>query len=192
LFIAFLPTAAIGLALYKIVKTYLLGSPAVVLWALFLGGIALITFEQWYKKHSGALLQSKTEGDNLGEELVSYKQAAAIGLFQALSIVPGVSRSAATIVGGLWLGLSRSAIVEFSFLLAVPTMAAAAGLDLLLNFQAIAGSGGFGALGLGFVVSFGVALWAIRFLLSYVRRHDFVPFGLYRVFVAIVFWFIMI
>ena len=196
LFVAFLPTAVIGLAFYKIVKTYLLGNTAIVLWALFLGGIFLIGFEWWYEKHLGARLLSKntgeaSESDNLGASLLSYKQAVAIGFFQSVAIVPGVSRSAATIVGGLWLGLSRRTIVEFSFLLAVPTMLAATGLDLVKNYQTFS-SDQFGALAIGFIVSFVVALAAIKFLLAYIRRHNFIPFGVYRIIVALLFWAVVI
>lgn len=191
LFVAFLPTAVIGLALYKIVKTYLLGNMAVVLWSLFLGGIVLIVFELWYKQ--------KIE-QQAGEEMmvkvnelehVTYRQALALGLFQSIAIIPGVSRSAATIVGGLWLGLKRKTIVEFSFLLAVPTMLAATGLDLVKNYQTFS-IDQLGTLATGFVVAFVVALMAIKFLLQFIRRHDFILFGVYRIIVALVFWFIIL
>lgn len=202
LFVAFLPTAVIGLALYKIVKTYLLGNTAVVLWSLFLGGFALIIFELWYKKHLAVRPPSESEdeiqrleaGLPEGEKearLPSYRQAVKIGLFQSLAIIPGVSRSAATIVGGLWLGLSRATIVEFSFLLAVPTMLAATGLDLVKNYQSFSVDQ-FGSLAVGFVVSFVVALVSIKFLLNYIRRYDFIPFGIYRIVVALIFWLIVV
>jgi undecaprenyl-diphosphatase len=111
-------------------------------------------------------------------------QALYIGLFQSLAIVPGVSRSAATIIGGLSLGLKRSTIVEFSFLLAVPTMLAATLLDLYKN------SGAFsmhdvGVLGVGFVAAFAVAMASIVFLLQYIRKHTFKPFGIYRIVLGI-------
>jgi len=121
---AFIPTGIIGLALYHLVKTYLLGNEMVVLAALALGGLVLILFELWHREPAGAV----------GEvDSVTYLQAIGIGLFQALAIIPGVSRSGATIVGGLAMGLTRETIVEFSFLLAVPTMLAATGLDLIKN-----------------------------------------------------------
>ncbi|MCE9541638.1 undecaprenyl-diphosphate phosphatase [Candidatus Kaiserbacteria bacterium] len=177
LIVGFIPTGIIGLALYKIVKTYLIGNETVVLWALLIGGVALIAFEY-----------SHTEGEQDSLESITYTQAALIGLFQSLAIIPGVSRSAATIVGGLWLGLKRTTIVEFSFLLAVPTMAAATGLDVLKNAHTIL-SGGVGMLAVGFVVSFVVAIVSIRFLLSFVRSYSFVPFGVYRIVLALVlFW----
>jgi undecaprenyl-diphosphatase len=117
---------------------------------------------------------------------ISYGQAALIGVFQAIAVIPGVSRSAATIFGGLLLGLKRSTIVEFSFLLAVPTMLAASGLDLVKNYSSFS-SDQFGALVVGFVTSFIVALISIKFLLSYIKRNNFIPFGIYRIFIAIIF-----
>ncbi len=175
LIVGFIPTGIIGLLLYKVVKMYLLESLSLVAWALLIGGIVLIAFEYWYGKRD----------NKEASEVVSYKQAFYIGLFQSLAIVPGVSRSAATIIGGLSLGLKRSTIVEFSFLLAVPTMLAATLLDLYKN------SGAFsvhdiGILGMGFVTAFVVAMGSIVFLLKYVRKHNFVPFGMYRIVLAIV------
>ncbi len=182
LVVAFIPTGVIGLLLYKIVKTYLLGNDLVVLSALLMGGIALIAFE---------LLHKENEMGAAEAEAISYKQSFLIGLFQAVAIIPGVSRSAATILGGLWLGVRRAAIVEFSFLLAVPTMLAATGLDLVKNASAFASTDLF-ALAVGFMVSFIVALFTIRFLLSYIRTHTFIPFGIYRIVAAVAFFFIVL
>ncbi len=180
--VAFIPTGIIGLALYKVVKTYLLGNDMVVLWALGLGGVVLIAFEYWHT-------EKETAGHSMAD--ISYKQAVWIGLFQALSIVPGVSRSAATILGGLLVGLRRRTIVEFSFLLAVPTMLAASGLDLLKT-SATFDIGQVGALATGFIAAFAVALFSIRFLLRYVRTHTFVPFGIYRIVVAVLFFLLVL
>ena len=127
LFAAFLPTAVIGTLLYKVIKGFLFNSSTVVLWALFLGGIALVLFECFYREKENAVAA-------LSE--ISYPQALLIGLFQSLAIIPGVSRAAATIIGGLSVGLKRKTIVEFSFLLAIPTMAAAMALDLLKSAHA--------------------------------------------------------
>lgn len=181
LIVAFIPTGVIGLALYSVVKTYLLGNEAVVLWAFFLGGIALVLFERWHTESPDASFDPAT---------ITYKQAFLIGLFQSVAIIPGVSRSAATILGGLWLGLRRAAIVEFSFLLAVPTMLAASGLDLLKNYRSFSADQA-GVLAVGFVVSFVVALAAIRFLLRYIQRNDFTMFGWYRIAIALVLWAVL-
>jgi len=178
LFVAFLPTAIIGFALYPFVKAYLLGNQVVVLWALFLGGAALIVFEIFHKEkpHAAASLAE-----------MSYQQSALVGLAQAVAIIPGVSRSAATIVGGLLLGLKRTTIVEFSFLLAVPTMVAATSLDLYQNAGSFS-MDQFSYLAVGFVTSFIVAMLAIKFLLAFIRTHTFIAFGLYRIILAIVFF----
>jgi undecaprenyl-diphosphatase len=180
LVVAFFPTGVIGLSVYKILKTYLLGNMTVVLWSLLLGGIALLAFERW-KVHV------ETESD-FSE--ITYKKALLIGLFQSLAIIPGVSRSAATIVGGSLIGISKRTIVEFSFMLAVPTMIAAAGLELLKNHSAL--SGHFGALGIGLVVSFVVAIVAIKTFLNYLKKRDFSAFGWYRIVLAVAFYFIFV
>ena len=181
LFVAFIPAAVIGAFLYKLIKKYLLGNNDVVLWSLFLGGIFLIIFELLHR-------EKDSHTDQLAS--VSYPQALFIGFFQCLAMIPGVSRSAATIVGGLAAGLKRKTIVEFSFLLAIPTMLAAVILDLYKSAH-IFKSGQFLTLALGFIVSFIVAVAAIKFLLAFIKRHSFISFGIYRIFIALVFWFIV-
>lgn len=180
--VAFIPTGVVGLVLYKIIKTYFLGNQNVVLWALLIGGIALLFFELWYKESTD---------DTETIEKISYKQSLWIGLCQSLAVVPGVSRSAATIVGGLLGGLKRKVIVEFSFLLAVPTMLAASGLDIVKNANSFSRDQ-FGILAIGFVISFVVALASIKFLLGFIKNHSFIPFGIYRIVATIVFWLIII
>jgi len=181
LLVAFIPTGVIGLLLYHILKTYLLGNDYLVLAALFLGGIAIIAFEYWH-------VDADTDAEI---KTVSYRQAFLIGVAQSFAIVPGVSRSAATILGGLTLGLSRTTIVEFSFLLAVPTILAASGLDLFKSGFSFSESE-WVLLALGFVTSFIVAMAAIKWLLGYVRHHSFIAFGVYRIALAIVFYFVFI
>ncbi|MDP3986536.1 MAG: undecaprenyl-diphosphate phosphatase [Candidatus Veblenbacteria bacterium] len=172
--VAFLPTAVIGLFLYPFIKEYLLGNTTVVLWALAVGGAAIVLFERVYREPWQAVEQVSR---------MSYRQALIIGLAQAVAVVPGVSRAAATIVGGLLAGLKRRTIVEFSFLLAIPTMAAATGLDLLETGTAFSVSE-WSVLGMGFVVSFVFALAAVRWLLRYISRHTFTAFGWYRLALA--------
>lgn len=179
---AFIPTAIIGLAAYKFIKTYLLGNELVVVIALALGGVALIVFELIHKEHEGF-------ADDLHQ--ITYKQAFLVGLFQSIAVIPGVSRSAATILGGLFLGIRRVSIVEFSFLLAVPTMLAATVLDLLKTEVAFTQSE-WSALGVGFVVSFIVALASIVWLLKFVRTHSFISFGIYRIVIAALFFFVIL
>ena len=179
--VAFIPTGILGLTLYKIVKKYLLSSSTVVLWSLLLGGIFLIVFE---------LLHKEKDDDVEDISTISYKSSVIIGLFQAIAMVPGVSRSASTIVGGLALGLKRKTIVEFSFLLAVPTMLAATGLDLVKNANLFSLEQ-IHFLAIGFVVSFFAALGAVKYLLNFIKNHTFIPFGIYRVALVAVFWYVM-
>jgi len=180
--IAFVPTGLIGLALYGIVKTYLLGSTVVVMWSLLIGGLIFILYEL---SHPESFKADRRVTD------ITYLQAFLVGLCQAVAIVPGVSRSGATILGGLFLGIPRKTIVEFSFLLAVPTMAAATGFDIFKNYSSFTAEG-VGALAVGFIMSFLTAILAIRFLLHFVRTHSFIPFGIYRILLAgIVFLFLL-
>ena len=193
---AFLPTAIIGLALYSFVKKYLLNNTLVVVISLIVGGIALIVFEKWKvgvtssADTTGASAQNSAKNPAQKEiqniEDISWTQAVKIGLFQAGAIIPGVSRSAATIVGGEIIGISRSAIVEFSFLLAIPTMFAATGLDILKHGVKISGNEA-GLLLVGFVTAFIVALIAVKSFLSYIKTNTFTAFGIYRIIIAIVF-----
>lgn len=176
----FIPTAILGFIFYKSIKQ-LLGGDVVVLWALGIGGLLLILFE---KLHA----ESEAEGSI---EQISYKQAFLIGVFQACAFIPGVSRSAATIIGGLALGLRRTVAVEFSFLLSVPTMLAASALDIYKNGSAFS-SDQFSLLAVGFVTAFIVALLAVKFLLKFVRTHSFISFGVYRVMLALFFFLIIL
>lgn len=177
--IAFIPTCVIGLLAYKAIKRYLLGNESVVIWALFIGGIVLICFELYQRKRGQGLTD------------ISYMQAFSIGLFQCISMIPGVSRSAATIIGGMTLGIERRTIVEFSFLLAIPTMAAATALDIYKNAASFS-SAEVEILLTGFMVSFIVAFLSIKFLLRYIQTHTFIPFGIYRIIIAVLFWILMV
>lgn len=176
---AFLPTGAIGLVLYKVVKTYLLNSTSTILWSLLIGGVLLIAFEYFHGT-------KEKEEQNVRD--ITYKQAFGIGVFQSLAIIPGVSRSASTILGGMLLGLDRKTAVEFSFLIAIPTMGAAVALDLFKNASAFS-SDQFGLMLFGCVISFLVALITVKALTAFVRTHTFVVFGFYRIALALgLFW----
>lgn len=180
--IAFIPTAIVGFTLYRLIKDVLLGSPAITLWALFLGGIFLVIFELLWKEKDHYL--GKIED-------ISNKNAFLIGVAQSISIVPGVSRAGATIIGGLLTGLKRKTAVEFSFLLAIPTMFAATILDLkesALNFS----SQELLLLGVGFIGAFITALIAIKFFIKYIQNHTFIPFGIYRIVLAVLYWLILL
>ena len=180
LIVAFIPTAIVGLLFYKTIKQYLLSDSTLVVWTLLLGGLGLIIFEHIYKEKETAT----------GEiSKISYKQSFIIGLFQSVALIPGISRAAATIIGGLLLGLKRRTIVEFSFLLAVPTMAAASGLDLIKNAGQFSRDQ-FGFLALGLTISFITALFSIKWLLRFIKNHTFTSFGIYRIAVAVIFLFL--
>jgi undecaprenyl-diphosphatase len=179
--VAFIPTGVLGLTVYKLIKKYLLSSNTVVLWALLLGGVFLIVFELLHKEDEDGI-------EDLSR--IPYGTSILIGLFQSIAMIPGVSRSAATIVGGLVLGLKRRTIVEFSFLLAVPTMLAATGLDLVKNVGQF-DVGQIHFLSIGFVISFFAALAGVKYLLSFIKNHTFIPFGVYRIALVAVFWYIM-
>lgn len=174
---AFVPTAAIGFIFYGFIKRNLIGSESVVAWSLLIGGIILVVFEFFHKERESSL------GDI---SALSYPQAVVIGIVQSFAMIPGVSRSAATIIGGLSLGLKRKTIVEFSFLLAVPTMAAATGLDIIKSAAGFS-AGQIGLLAAGFLMAFLVAVISIKFLLYFIKNHNFIVFGIYRIVIAFLF-----
>lgn len=176
--IAYLPTAILGVTLYKLIKGYLIGNELITVVALFLGGIVLIVIELFHKEGKGGI--EKIED-------IPVKTAFGIGLAQSVAMVPGVSRSAATIIGGLLLRLQRKTAVEFSFLLAVPTMLSATGLDLIQTRFAFSAYE-YSVLAVGFVGAFLVALVTVKFVLKYIQRNNFIPFGIYRIVVAILFF----
>ena len=181
--VAFIPTAILGLALHGVVKKYLLGSSWVVSISLIVGGILIIWFEKRNAKYQSRLnIQHGLNGDlNVG-----YTQAVKVGFYQAIAMVPGVSRSAATIIGGQISGVSRSDIVEFSFLLAIPTMLAASFLDLYKGVGEI-GHNEIVLLATGFITAFIVAILAIKGFISYIQKHNFIGFAYYRIIVGVLF-----
>jgi len=180
---AFIPTSIIGFSIYGIAKNYLMDSLILIAITLFLGGIILIIFEKQYKKKNNQIDKIITEDNDKELETMSYKKAIIIGIVQSLAIVPGVSRSAATIIGGLSLGLKRKTIVEFSFLLAIPTMFGATFLDVYKSRESLLllSSNDIVVWIIGFVVSFFTALVGIKFLLKYIKKNDFISFAWYRI-----------
>ncbi len=178
---AFIPTAIVGFALYKPIKEILIGNSTVTLLALFWGGVAIIVLELFY--HPRQTHQSLDK--------ITPKQAVIIGLIQSVSVIPGVSRAAATIIGGLFVGLDRKTAVEFSFLLAIPTMAAATALDLLKSGTHFS-SQEYMILGVGFVGTFATALVTVRFFVQFIKNHTFIPFGIYRIILSLAFWFLVL
>jgi undecaprenyl-diphosphatase len=176
LVVAFIPTGIIGLTVYRAVKSYLLDNVPVVLAALVIGGIILIFFERFHPQTDSPADFSE----------ITYGRALLIGLFQAIAIIPGVSRSAATIIGGTSIGISKRTIVEFSFMLAVPTMLAATLYDFYKSHSALTGN--YSVLAVGFVVSFITAILAIKSFLNYIKKRDFALFGWYRIALALAYF----
>jgi undecaprenyl-diphosphatase len=166
--LGFLPSAVIGLIVYKAVKA-MLESPEIVAVALILGGIAILLIERAVKHPRVHAV-----------ETMGWRTALGIGFVQCLSMIPGVSRSGATIMGALMLGVERKVAAEYSFFLAVPTMLAASTYDLLKSGAAL-DKGGWIDIAVGFVVSFIVAILVIRWFVGIVSRHGFAPFAWYRI-----------
>jgi len=179
LIIAFIPTGIIGFILYEIIKTFLLGNILVQAGALLIGGIIIIIFENYQKKKGGDELE-KDEIENL-----TNKQLLILGTAQALAVIPGISRSGAVIISGRALGLGRKLITEFSFLLAVPTMLSATVYDIYKSGFSFS-LNQWGSISLGFLVSFLVALFVIKWFLAYIRKHSFKIFGWYRIILGLI------
>ena len=174
--LGFLPSAVLGLALKDYIDI-MLGSPMVVAWALIFGGIAILVIERGVRP-----------GPKSGVAQLPARQALGVGLFQCVSLIPGISRSGATIMGALAMGMERRTAAEFSFFLAVPTMIGATSLELWDNRVTLAaglGPVGWGEIVVGFVVSFAVALAVIQAFVAYISRAGFAPFAWYRIAVGL-------
>ncbi len=179
LLIAFLPAAVIGLILHGWIKDVLF-SPVVVAWALVIGGFIMLLIERFAPASTAGAVAE-----------VRPRQALVVGLAQVVSMIPGTSRAAATILGGYAAGLSRPAATEFSFLLAIPTIIGAAGLDLFKS-RDLLGADDLMLFAVGIIVSFISALAVIRGFLRFVERHSFAAFAWYRIafgcFLGLLFW----
>lgn len=170
LVIAFIPAAVIGLALHDHIEA-LLGAPRVVAVALIVGGIAILVIEKLVRETS-----------IVGIAEIPILRVIGIGFIQCIAMIPGVSRSGATIMGALSLGVERRTAAEFSFFLAIPTMLGATTLELLKKGDQVATAAvSWGDIALGFIVSFIVALLVIKWFVGIVSRHGFAPFAWYRI-----------
>ena len=168
--IAFLPTAIFGFLFYKTIKS-LFGMESVAI-MLIIGGFIYLIVEYFRRNHDDS--KDKTIND------LSIKEALTIGLFQSLSMVPGTSRSGATMIGGLFAGLSRKSAAEFSFLLAIPTMFVATFYDLYKNRHEMI-IDDYSLLSVGFVTAFVVAFFTVKAVMNFLTTHTFVVFGIYRI-----------
>lgn len=169
LLVAFLPAAIVGFAFHSTITTYLF-SPLTVSISLIIGGIIIVYVESFISVH-----KQKTE-----IKTMTMRDALIVGFSQVLSLIPGVSRSGATIIGGMSGGMTRPAATEFSFLLSFPIMIAATIYDLFKH-RDVLNSDMLSILGIGFVVAFISALIVVRWLIKYVRSHSFTGFGIYRI-----------
>ncbi len=179
LIVAVLPALAIGFLAHSFIKAHLFNA-VVVSVSLIVGGIILILIDKW-------LVGKESEVTEV--EDISYKNAFQIGLAQCVSMIPGVSRAAATIVGGVFNGFNKKQAMEFSFLLAVPTMIAATGYDLLKSVKAgvVIGSHEIYLLAIGSVVAFIFAWFAVKIFLKIVQNYGFKHFGYYRIILGVSF-----
>lgn len=175
--VAFIPTGIVGFALYKVIKAFLLGNEWITVISLLIGGIIIIWVE---KNHT----EEAHHHDEI--EKITLRQAFYIGLIQSISVIPGVSRAGATIIGGMMLGVKRKTAVEFSFLLAVPTMLAATGLDLLKSSYAFSTQEYF-LIFIGLIGSFVTAMLTVKYLLQFVQKNTFTSFGIYRIILAVIY-----
>lgn len=168
LLLAFVPAVALGLAFNDQIEA-LLESAVVVAWALIAGGVAILVIERLAKTHAVG-----------GISGVSAGQSLKIGIVQCIAMIPGVSRSGATIMGAMALGIDRRTAAEFSFFLALPTLTGATVLQMVKHRDAITG-GDLELIAIGFVVSFVVALAVVKAFLAVVTKHGFAPFAWYRI-----------
>jgi undecaprenyl-diphosphatase len=172
--VAFLPAAIIGFLFHNQIKTYFF-SPTSVAISLIIGGILIIVIEKMIAKRT----HSRTIGS------MTMRDALIVGFSQVLSLIPGVSRSGATIMGGYAGGMSREAATEFSFLLSFPIMVAASGYELI-KYHDLITSEMLATLGIGFLTAFISALVVVRWLIKFVRSHSFVGFGVYRIIFGVI------
>lgn len=173
--VAFLPSAVFGLFLNDFLEEHF-GTPLTIAIMLIVYGIAFIVIERWNKTRVPKINTMKE---------ITYQAALIIGMFQVLSMIPGTSRSGATIVGALLIGVSRVVAAEFTFFLAVPTMLGASAFKLL-KFGLHFSLSEVIALIVGMVVAYVVSIFVIKFLMSYIKRRDFQIFGWYRIALGII------
>ncbi|HBT04005.1 MAG: Undecaprenyl-diphosphatase [Thermodesulfobacterium sp. 37_54] len=179
--LAFIPTGILGFLLYKIIKRFFIGNDLLVVINLIFGGVVLLFIDRFLQKDNG--LSDVKE--------LSLKKIPLIGVFQSLAMMPGVSRSAATIIGGMVVGLNRRAAAEFSFLLALPTMLMATSYDLIKSHSEMSFQD-WQVLLVGFVFAFFTAFLAIKIFISFISKHSFFIFGIYRIFIGILYFLIFL
>ena len=171
--VAFLPAVGFGVLLYDFIKQVLFESPALICWSLIIGGVGLLAIDRWspQPRHDDAMT-------------LPLATSLGVGLMQCLAMIPGVSRSGATIVGGVLLGVDKRAAAEFCFFLAIPTMVGAFAKDFWESRESLMQGDHLGLLAVGFVVSFLSGLVVVKVLLDFVSKRGLAPFGWWRILVG--------
>lgn len=174
IFVAFLPLAVVGYIFKDQIKA--LFTVEIVAWMFIVGGIIFLIVEYFYKEKESHISEV---------EEVTFMQAIWVGIAQVFALIPGTSRAGATIIGGLLVGMDRKTSAEFSFLLAIPVMAAVSGYDLIKHYEDFANAD-LTAFIIGFVTAFVVAYLTIKLFLAFIQRFTFVAFGIYRILFGII------
>ena len=172
--IAFIPTGLVGLFFYSTIKKFFTVEYSIIF--MIITGIIFIVTEKFYKNSQNT-------------NSVSFTKSIVIGFFQTISLIPGISRSGATIIGGMMIGLSRHAAVEFSFLLAIPTMLVATGYEIYKGYDDFLTNYSLLPLIVGFIVSFVVSFVVVKWFLNFIKHYTFTPFGIYLIISGIFFYF---
>jgi len=177
--VAFVPTGVAGLFLYSYIKD--LFTPSATIWFMIGAGIVFILVERVHKER---------EDDIEDINKTSYLRSFLVGCFQTIALLPGISRSGATIIGGMLLGMKRTAAVEFSFLLAIPTMFVATSYEIYKGYDSMV-IDSLITLSVGFVTSFIFSYFAVKWFLDFISKYDFTPFGIYLIVSGVGFYFIL-
>jgi undecaprenyl-diphosphatase len=178
--VAFVPTGLVGLLFYSAIKAFF--TPSATIWFMIATGSIFILVEKLHNEKDHHI-------DSL--EKTSFIKSILIGFFQTIALLPGVSRSGTTIIGGMLIGLKRKTAVEFSFLLAIPTMLVATAYEIYKGYDTFVFDSLL-TLGIGFVVSFLASFLAVKWFLKFVEKYDFIPFGIYLIVSACLFYFFII
>jgi len=179
LVIAFIPLAALGLMFGKLIKAHMFRAETVAITSI-LGAFVIFAVERWYRRKGRTRIETVDDMRPI--------DALKVGIAQAFALIPGTSRSGATIIGGLMFGLSRQAATEFSFFLAIPTLLAASAYQMVKE-RALFSAADLGWMSVGMVAAFASAFLCVRWLLRYISTHDFTPFAWYRIaFGVVVLW----
>lgn len=188
---SFIPTSILGFVLYKLFKSLLAGNMVLIISTLAIGGLILIFIEKLFLKKR-ALAQGLSSINEVGRGEITIKEAFIIGLAQSVAIIPGVSRSGATIVAGIFMGIKKSVVIEYTFILAIPTIAAAVMYDVYKTREVIYSLNSYSELALGFIVSFVSAFVLLKIFKKHLGSISLTMFGWYRIVIAVLIFVIFV